>query len=338
MQRGVLFIVSVIVGIFVIYTLSVMFVPVHLDKQIQIRIKKGMSFKDAVDMFYKQGLIHDKNILIALGKISRIDKRIKPGYYPFMGNISALDVLKALRDGFILQSTLTILEGDSLLEIKRKLASAEIMTEEDFNGLSKDKVFLIGMDIPAPSLEGYLFPDTYTFPKGLEPEEALRIMIQRLRQKFSGDLMAKAHSLNLSEREVLTLASIIEEEAQVNAERYIISAVYHNRLKRRMPLQADPTAIYGIKPQSAGIKIKDLRRKTPYNTYLIKGLPPGPIASPGIDSIKATLYPSKVPYLYFVANGDGTHTFSITLSDHLKAVEIIREMKKNSEAEIKNGI
>ncbi|MBI4823032.1 MAG: endolytic transglycosylase MltG [Nitrospirae bacterium] len=338
MKRAILFVIFIIVGFFFIYVLSAVFIPIRLDKPIEVRIKKGMSFKEAVDTLYSQGLIHDKNIFIALGKISRLDKRIKPGYYPFMGSMNAWNVFKALKMGFIIQSTLTILEGDSLLEIKKKLSLNEIITEEVFDRLSNDKTFLMSLNISAPSLEGYLFPDTYAFPKGLEPEEVLRIMVQRLRQKFSGDLITKAHSLRLSEREVLTLASIIEKEAQVNEERYIISAVYHNRLKRRMLLQADPTSIYGIKPQGAGIKIKDLKRKTPYNTYHIKGLPPGPIASPGINSIKATLYPSKVPYLYFVSNGDGTHTFSITLSDHLKAIELIKEMKKNSEGDIKNDI
>jgi UPF0755 protein len=153
-------------------------------------------------------------------------------------------------------------------------------------------------------------------------------MIDRMREKYSHELLARTEEIGMTERKVLTLASIIEKEAVVDSERPLISAVYHNRLKKNMLLQADPTAIYGIKSSREKITSKDLQRKTLYNTYVIKGLPPGPIASPGIKSIIAALYPAVVPYVYFVSNNDGSHQFSVTAKEHLAAVKSYREKKQ----------
>jgi UPF0755 protein len=161
----------------------------------------------------------------------------------------------------------------------------------------------------------------------MDPEDAIGMMINRMREEYSGKLAVRASELGLSERDVLTLASIIEKEAVTDKDRYLISAVYHNRLKKKIRLQSDPTSIYGVKTYKEKITERDLRRKTPYNTYIIKGLPPGPIASPGIKSIEAALYPADVPYLYFVSNDDGTHTFSVTAKEHLAAVRAYREKK-----------
>jgi UPF0755 protein len=156
-------------------------------------------------------------------------------------------------------------------------------------------------------------------------------MVNRLRENFNDTLRERAHELNMNEREVITLASIIEHEAIYDRERPIISAVYHNRLSKKMRLQADPTVVYGIKRMQDGITRSDLRRKTSYNTYVIKGLPPGPISSPGIKSIRAALYPADVDYIYFVSKNDGTHHFSKTGEEHLKAVMLYQRRKKYSE-------
>jgi len=162
-------------------------------------------------------------------------------------------------------------------------------------------------------------------------------MINRLREKYSDELRDRASELGLSEKEVLTLASIIEEEAKVDKERPLISAVYHNRLRKRIPLQADPTSIYGIDGFRRDITGRDLKRKTPYNTYIIKGLPPGPISSPGIKSITAALYPADVPYIFFVSNNDGSHRFSVTPREHQIAVEMYRKKKNEENKEKVNG-
>jgi UPF0755 protein len=166
----------------------------------------------------------------------------------------------------------------------------------------------------------------------MEPRETVAMMINNLRGKLTFEMMERMEELGFSENEILTLASIIEKEAVTDDERAVISAVYHNRLKKRIPLQADPTAIYGIKGSKEKILLSDLKRKTPYNTYVVRGLPPGPIASPGIKSIMAALYPAAVPYIYFVSNNDGTHTFSVTLAEHNAAVRAYREKKKNQDS------
>lgn len=194
--------------------------------------------------------------------------------------------------------------------------------------LVSDKDFLSSYNIDSPTSEGYLFPDTYKIPKGMDPEDALSMMINKMREKYSDRLKTRASELGLSENQVLTLASIIEKEAVTDEDRPLISAVYHNRLKKKMLLQADPTAIYGIKSSKEKITSDDLKRKTKYNTYMIKGLPPGPIASPGLKSITAALYPANVPYIYFVSNNDSTHHFSVTAAEHEAAVKRYREKKQ----------
>jgi len=149
-----------------------------------------------------------------------------------------------------------------------------------------------------------------------------------MREKFSPDVLARMGKIGMTENEVLTLASIVEKEAVVDSERPLISAVYHNRLKKKMQLQADPTSIYGIKSSREKITREDLLRKTPYNTYQIKGLPPGPIASPGLKSIMAALYPADVPYIYFVSQDDRMHQFSTTAAEHIEAVKLYRQRQQ----------
>ena len=309
------------------------------NKNIEIEIPKGATFRQAVEIFSKERLIRDKILFLFIGRISGIDRKIRAGYYSIYGSMSPLDILKMLKKGQIIEYEITVLEGDSLREVAEKVSEKGIISIEDFVQLSSDEDFLASYEIDAPTFEGYLFPDTYKIPKGMNPEDAIGMMINKMREEYSGELMVRASKLGLSEREVLTLASIIEKEAATDEERYLISAVYHNRLREGIPLQADPTAIYGIKSFREKIIAKDLQRKTPYNTYIIKGLPPGPIASPSIKSINAALYPADVPYIYFVSNNDGTHQFSVTAEEHQAAVKSYREKKQmENKSEIEEGI
>ena len=299
------------------------------NKNIEVRIPKGASFREAVEIFSKEKLIRNKTLFLIIGRITGIDRKIRAGYYSVYRSMSLLDLLKVLRKGQIIEYEITVIEGDSLREIAEKLSEKGIADKDEFKDLATDTNFLASYTIDAPSLEGYLFPDTYKIPKGMDPEDAVGIMINKMREKYSDKLKARAKEIGFSEREVLTLASIIEKEAVTDDERSLISAVYHNRLKKKMLLQADPTAIYGIKSSKEKITSKDLKRKTLYNTYTIKGLPPGPIASPGIKSIMAALYPAKVSYIYFVSNNDSTHHFSVSMEEHQAAVREYREKKKN---------
>ncbi|NWF52302.1 MAG: endolytic transglycosylase MltG [Nitrospirae bacterium] len=331
MKRSLSIVLFVAFIVVIIYIATELLTPLPIgEKTIEVKIPRGVTFRQVIGILSKEGLIRNKTLFLIIGKMCGLERKIKAGYYSIYGSMSPLELLKKLRSGQIIEYEVVIIEGDSLREIGEKLEEKGIIKKEDFLRLSVNKDFLASYNIKAPSFEGYLFPDTYRIPKGSDPKEVVGVMINRMREKYSDDLRERAEEVGLSEREVLTLASIIEKEAKVDKERSLISAVYHNRLKKHLPLQADPTCIYGIKRFGEEITERDLRRKTPYNTYIIKGLPPGPIASPGIKSIMAALYPANVPYMFFVSNNDGTHRFSVTPGEHQVAVEIYRK-KKNEE-------
>lgn len=317
-----------------LYSYSQLMVPVaHVQEMFEVKVEKGESFSSAVAKFDEQGLIKDPTVFSALGRITGIDRRLIPGYYQFYGTIRPWDVFRMLREGKIVGWQFTVVEGDTLRIIKRKLADEGIVPEEEFDALVADPAFLEELGVGAPSLEGYLFPDTYAISKGATAREVIEMMVRRLDEVYDSKLARRAERMGLTRREVLTLASIIEKEAILDSERPVISGVYHNRLEIGMPLQADPTAVYGIKPMSRGVTRTDIRRRTDYNTYHIKGLPPGPICSPGYKSIRAALYPADVPYLYFVANFQGGHTFSVTLDEHISAIAEYKKKKYAAQLE-----
>lgn len=319
--------VSVAVAAIVYCYSQLMVSAVTVNEVFEVKIEKGESFSSAVSKFSDKGLIKDRHLFKAIGRLTGLDRKLTPGYYQFYGRVRPWDVYQMLRHGIIVGWKLTVVEGDTLRIIKAKLAAARIIPEEEFEALATDPAFLEKLGIRAPSLEGYLFPDTYSISKGATATEIIEMMVRRLEEVYDDDMMRRAEYLGFTRKEVLTLASIIEKEAILDSERPVISGVYHNRLRKGMPLQADPTAIYGVKPMTAGVKKSDIRRRTDYNTYHIKGLPPGPIASPGLKSIKAALHPAKVPYLFFVANFQGGHTFSVTHEEHLTAVDAYRKLK-----------
>lgn len=337
MKSNISIILISIVLLCALYVATDFLIPLSIgNKSIEIEIPKGTNFRQAVEILSKEGLVRDKNLFIIIGRMSALDRKIKSGYYSIHGSVSPFDIFRMLKNGQIIEYEITIVEGDSLWEIGEKLSEKNIIDKEGFITLSSDKEFLASHKIDSPTFEGYLFPDTYKVPKGMDPKDAIGMMIIRMREKYSGELKIRTSEIGLSEREVLTLASIIEKEAITPKERPIISAVYHNRLRKGIPLQADPTVIYGIKSFGV-ITARDVRRKTPYNTYVIKGLPPGPIASPGIKSIIAALYPANVPYMFFVSNNDGTHNFSVTPREHEAAVELYRKKKNEESKEKGNG-
>ncbi|MGD0282657.1 MAG: endolytic transglycosylase MltG [Dissulfurispiraceae bacterium] len=309
----------------VVYVSSELLVPSDIGKaQLEVEIPEGATYRQAINILYGNNLIRDKNIFIVLGKLTGLDRKIRYGFYSFWGKMSPYQVFKRLEEGKIIEYEVTIVEGDSLLEIGSKLAANKVMSVDFFNRLARDSDFLKLLDVNAPSLEGYIFPQTYRIPKGVNPKSVLKGMVGMLRRAYTDEIRERMKELGWSENKVLVLASIIEKEAVTDEERPIISAVYQNRINKGMPLQADPTAIYGVKSSKLKITKDDLKNQTDYNTYVIKGLPPGPIASPGIKSITAALYPAKVPYLYFVSQNNGTHHFSVTWEEHSAAVKRIR--------------
>ena len=219
-------------------------------------------------------LIRDKNIFLLVGRLTGADRKIRAGFYSIWSSMSPFDIFRIIRRGQIIEYEIKILEGDSLLEISEQFEKNHIMKKEEFMKLATDRDFLDSYEIEAKSIEGYIFPDTYKIPKGVSPKDALGSMIDKMREKFSYELLSRMEEIGMTENEVLTLASIIEKEAVVDSERPLISAVYHNRLKKKMQLQADPTAIYGIKSSREKITREDLLRKTPYNTYQNKRTAP----------------------------------------------------------------
>lgn len=208
-----------------------------------------------------------------------------------------------------------------MAQIAETAGQQGVADSQEVSRLLRDRAFISALGIRAETLEGYLYPDTYKFPRGAKAKDVLAAMVERLRQVYGPELQARAHDLKMTQHQVLTLASVIEKETGVNEEREEISAVFHNRLKKGIPLQSDPTVIYGLPAFDGNIRKKDLSSPSPYNTYRVAGLPPGPIANPGIDAIRAALYPSNSRALYFVSKNDGTHQFSSTLAEHNEAVE-----------------
>src|SRR5713101_4422408 len=247
-------------------------------------------------------------------------RSLKAGEYQIPQGTNTVKVLELLEGGKVLQHLVTFQEGSSLGELARQLETERLTPAEDILRVAKDAVFLKTLDIQADSVEGYLFPDTYQFVKGMTAEEILARMVARLREKIAAEILAEARQREMTIHQLLTLASIIEKEAVESSEMPLISAVFWNRLKRDMPLQADPTVQYAVGKDRKRLTREDLQVDSPYNTYRRQGLPPGPIASPGRAAIAAAVRPARVNYLYFVALDDRFHTFSTNLADHNAAV------------------
>jgi peptidoglycan lytic transglycosylase G len=314
----------------IIHFYIALFVPPTNEKVWkEIQVTDGMSFKTIAATLQKEGIIRYRGYFEIIGRIEGISRKVRVGYYGLSTSMSLWEVLDALRKGKIIEYEVVIPEGYNIYQIAWTLSGTPLVSDpQEFIKLVKNKEFVHSVGIDADSLEGYLFPDTYFLPKGIKLEDIPRKMVQRYKAAFVDSYRNRAKELGYSEHQIITLASIVEKEAKVPSERKLIAAVYQNRLKLGMKLQADPTAVYGTKAWITKVTAKDLKRKSPYNTYLHKGLPPGPIANPGEGSILATLYPDNVDYLFFVAQGDGSHFFSKDFRAHAKAIVRYRLNKK----------
>jgi len=324
MRRELRFTIAAFAVFVLLYSGVQVFIPVKgSDSGTQVEVDEGMSFSQAVGALAREGLVNDVRLFILAGRLSGLDKRLRPGLYVFEGKQSTWSVFNTLRRGKVRLWSITISEGENLWQIRSKLDEKGIVNSGDFDRLVNDAGFMAQLGVEAPSLEGYLYPETYLFSRGISAERVLSIMVGKTRE-VTAPILKRASEMGMTETGLLTMASIIEKEARLDDERAIISAVYHNRLKKGIRLQADPTVVYGIKPLGTGITRSDLLRPTPYNTYVINGLPPGPIASPGRKSIEAAVAPEDVPYIFFVSNNDGSHVFTTTLREHNRAVKAYR--------------
>jgi UPF0755 protein len=247
-------------------------------------------------------------------------RNLKAGEYEIPRGATTLDVIDLLVSGRVRQHAVLHPEGATVAELARVLESERLGQAEDVIRAASDEQVRRTLGIGGPSLEGYLFPDTYQFVRGLSAEEMLGRMVQRLRSKLTPDLLQRARARGLDVHQLLTLASIIEREAVDPEEQRLISAVFWNRLRLDMPLQADPTVQYAVAKERRALTRADLTTDHPYNTYTRRGLPPGPIASPGLGALQAAVDPAPVSYLYFVARDDRRHTFSTSVAEHNRAV------------------
>lgn len=290
-------------------------------------IKPGMGLKDSALLLQKKGIIKSRTFFLLGYKIFFKGKTIKAGEYRFEFPISIHEVLRKITQGEIYLHPITIPEGSTIEDIADILENEGILKGNDFKKTCERTEIISTIDREAQNLEGFLFPDTYFLPKGIKPERVVEIMVSRFKEKVDKYVkMAEKKGLNFYR--ILILASLIEKETGVPSEKPLVSSVFHNRLKRGMLLQCDPTVIYALKKEGIyqyPLKKEDLSFPSPYNTYIHKGLPPGPICNPGIDSIDSALNPAKTDFLYFVSNGDGTHTFSSDLPSHNRAVRNYRK-------------
>ncbi len=295
-----------------------------------VAIQAGMGFRDIARMLEENAIIRDHSSFYLLARMEGAIPKIKAGEYEMNTNMTPRTVLAKLMRGDVIKYPITIPEGFTLLQIGEILHQAGVCAKNIFFQKVRDPSLVASLGLDGDSLEGYLFPDTYNFPKGLGEELAIRQMVARFKNIYAS-LAKRAEQMGLSRKDVVILASMIEKEAADDQERRLISAVFHNRLQRGMALQSDPTAVYGRRTEKArGEKItkEDLLRKTPYNTYQFSGLPKGPIANPGFKSLYAVLYPADVNYLYFVSKNDRTHFFSHTLAEHNRAVARYQKRSK----------
>ncbi len=293
----------------------------HLTKV--INIKKGMPLRRISKVLEQEGIIKSAEFFTGVTVILGRNSEIKAGEYEFHTRMLPLEVLDALVKGQAKRHLITIPEGYTLLQIAQLLQESNIVKQEAFLQKTSSPVLIsyLGLSQSAgPTLEGYLFPETYHLFKEMNPEEVIQMMVHQFKRVFGPELALKASRLGISERETIILASIIEKETPLFKEKPLVSAVFHNRLKRKIPLQSDPTVIYGIKNFDGNLTKEHLQIATPYNTYLLPGLPPTPICNPGKDSILAALEPAPVPYLYFVSKNDGSHYFSSDIEEHNQAV------------------
>jgi len=288
--------------------------------KVVINVRQGQSLKSIADLLYQKKIIKNSLKLVIIARVKDFDKRLKAGEYLLSAAMTPRQILAVMVKGEVNLHKLTVPEGYNIDQIAEVVTQAGFGSQEEFRKAASDAALAHKLSLKANTLEGYLFPDTYFFPKDVTVEKIISTMVQRFWSIFKPEWKDRAENLGFSVHQVVTLASIIEKETGAAFERPLIASVFHNRLRKKMRLESDPTVIYGIKDFDGNLTRKHLRTQTPYNTYKIRGLPIGPIANPGRASMEATLFPEKTAYLYFVSKKDTTHHFSTNLKEHNRAV------------------
>jgi UPF0755 protein len=289
-----------------------------------ISIRSGESFASIARRLAQAGVIRNAGLFILYGAWTARAAQVKPGDYAFAGGESLSEVLRHLVDGDFMTVTVAIPEGLTVHQIGQRLEAAGLACDSEFDSAALDGPLLHAIGMQDRGAEGFLFPATYRFSPLARTNDVLFAMLAKFSALLTPAVEQRMFDLGLDARQLVTLASIIEREAKVSGERPVIASVFYNRLAAGMPLQSDPTAQYNLAGESAAA-LTAVHTVSAYNTYAFVGLPPGPIANPGLSSIEAALYPARTDYLYFVARDDGTHIFSRTFKEHQHAIGELRK-------------
>lgn len=302
--------------------------PPTSGPRIRITVPAGAAFRTVTDTLTARGLIASALWFRVLARVRGVDRSVQAGIYDLPQDATAWQVLTALRTGRVAMARFTAPEGLTLLDLADLVRDRLDIPADQFLAAARDPELRAELHVEAPTLEGFLLPETYNLPLPVTAEALVRAMVGEFQRQWRPEWNRRLDSLGMTRNQVLALAAIVEGEARHDEERPVIAGVYQNRLRRGMPLQADPTVQYAVELATGERKqrlyFKDLEIRSPYNTYLHSGLPPGPVNAPGIRSIEAALYPATVPWLYFVAGADGHHRFSRTLADHNRAIDSVR--------------
>jgi len=284
-------------------------------------IERGAGLAQIGYRLERRGLIRDARVWVGLARYRNLAGALHAGEYLVSPASRADEILDQLVKGKVRTYEVVIPEGLRSREIAARIEQAGLASAEEFMTAVADPDFARELGVPADHLEGYLFPDTYRLPRGLSGRDVARVMVEEFQRVWLG-IAPLAPTTGLDQHEIVTLASIVEKETGASEERPVIAAVFHNRLRRGMRLETDPSVIFGIRDFDGNLRRVHLEDESnPYNTYRIRGLPPGPIASPGREALQAVVRPANSDYLFFVAKGDGTHQFSVSYADHDRAVD-----------------
>jgi len=329
-SRSVIIFFAVVVLFFV---MLIYYSTSSIDKKnmtVLVDIPTGSSFIKVTEILNQAGLVKHRVFFYSLAIMKRSTRSIRAGEYEFNTSLTPGAMIDKLLRGEIKIHRVVIPEDLSLREIAELLDKEKIINKKDFFELAGDEAFLESLNIRADSIEGYLFPDTYFFDRSMSTRQIMKIMVSQFWKKVTPEMIKRAEGFGYNLHQFVTLASIIGKESGDDAEKPLIAAVFYNRLKKKIRLQSDPTAVYDLDNFNGKVLRSHLRRNSPYNTYIIRGLPPGPIANPGLTSLKAALYPAPVNYLYFVSKKDGSHFFSSSLDVHNQAAYHYRYINNKS--------
>lgn len=329
-KRSLLFVAGFLflTGIFLLFAFGYYLMsPAEKDGQDQLfLVRDGSTLREVAGELNRKGIIAGKSLFLLWARLMGHSTDIKAGEYMLNPGMPPIKILSILSKGAVIMHPVTIPEGYTKEQIGDLLEKRGLVGRKEFLALTGDPKSARRYGISGKGLEGYLYPDTYQFVRGLPTMSVIDTMVRRFLE-IAKPFRERMEQLDMAMEEVVILASIVEKETGLAEERPLIASVFLNRLKKNMRLESDPTVIYGLEKFDGNLTREHLSRKTPYNTYVIRGLPPGPISNPGKEAIRAVLYPAESSYLYFVSKNDGSHYFSETLSEHNRAVDFYQRKR-----------